>query len=333
MLNCRIIGWYNKNNIGDESYKISFPQLFPQLDFDFDGDSRRRSEYDVCILGGGDILNEHYARKALACPAKKRFIVSTSAGPMAPLDLLPKFDGIYIRDRRSERFLSEKGIECTFLPDVSTCLQPNKEQGIEWLESKFRSEGLDLYEKRIGLVLNAHLMYAKDGILARDFITFLKAAQDMARLADNTSASFVLLPMSTQMPYDDRIPNGFVASRCKFWKKNLLVQDRLTVQETLNLISACDAIISTRLHSSIFSLNSQVPFVDIVHHDKNRSFLETMQLEGQALSYWSFCFEELRSAVEMLLDDHEAHVRKLEWIYQQNLEALKREAGDVRLTQ
>ena len=326
MQSCRIIGWYNKNNIGDESYKVSFPKLFPQFDFDFEG---KKEQYDICILGGGDILNDHYVSKALACSAAKRYVISTSAGTAAPLEQLPQFDGIFVRDIRSVKYLREKGVQCAYMPDVSIGLEPDKESGVQLLERMFRQEGLELYEKRIGLVLNAHLMYAKDGILARDFITFLKSVQDMAKLADSISASFIFFPMSTQMPYDDRIANGFVASRCKFWKKNWLVQERLTVQDTLNLVSACDALVSTRLHSSVFALNSQTPFLDVLHHDKSRSFLETIHHEGHSVSYWDFSFKELEDAVERLLSNSEAHARKLKWTHHHQIETLKREAENV----
>ena len=322
MLKCRVWGWYSKNNIGDESYKLSFPMLFPDVHFDFEGS---QDEYDFCLLGGGDILNEHYVRKALECPCKARYIVSVSAGSKAPIDLLNEFDGIYVRDHASEVYLRSRGIQCAFMPDVAMRLQPDVVEGQTLMNDRFAAEGLDSYERRIGLVFNAHLLYAREGVLARDFVTFLKAAQDIGKLADETSASFVFFPMSTGMPYDDRISNGFLASRCKFWKKNWLVQDRLSVQETLNLISACDLVISTRLHSSIFSLISHVPFVDLVHHDKNRSLLETMHLDGHGVSYWSFSFEELKNMLDRMFGIRESHVQKLRWKHQHCLDAITRE--------
>ena len=139
------------------------------------------------------------------------------------------------------------------------------------------------------------------GHLARDFITLQKAAQDIASVADNTSASFVFFPMSTGSPYDDRVANGLISSRCKFWKKNLCVYDKLSVQDTLNLVSACDAVISTRLHSSIFSVLANVPFVDLIHHDKNESFLRTCDLQEFGISYWSFGSHQLKTHLNKML--------------------------------
>ena len=55
------------------------------------------------------------------------------------------------------------------------------------------------------------------------------------------------------MPWDDRVSNGMVASFCKFWKKNVVLYDELEVQDALDIISAADVVISSRLHSTIFS--------------------------------------------------------------------------------
>jgi polysaccharide pyruvyl transferase WcaK-like protein len=324
MLRCRVWGWYGKHNIGDESYKFCFPALFPNIQFEFEGSE---SEYDLCVLGGGDILDPQFVQQALACRCPNKYILSVSAGPKAPIDLLNGFKQICVRDRRSEEFLRAKGVKCSYMPDIALTLRPDVERGRAMMRRKFAEEGLDLYNKQVGVVLNAHLIYSKEGMLARDMVAFLKAAQDIGKLADETSASFIFFPMSTGMPCDDRISNGYVASRCKFWKKNWLVQERLSVQETLDLVSACDLIISSRLHSSIFSLISHVPFLDLVHHDKNRSFLETMHLEGHGLSYWSFSFEELKNALDDRLGSPEAFIQKLHWTHRCGLEVITREAG------
>jgi polysaccharide pyruvyl transferase WcaK-like protein len=92
-----------------------------------------------------------------------------------------------------------------------------------------------------------------------------------------------------------------ISSRCKFWKKNLVIYDRLTVQKTLDMISTFDAVINTRLHSGIFSLISGVPFVDLTHHDKNKNFLETCGLQDFGISYWSFGSVQLASLLNRML--------------------------------
>lgn len=299
-----VVGWFDRFNIGDESYKLTFPKLFPEYDFVF----KDYEKADICILGGGDILSESYVNIALKADVKKRFIFSASANLNTPFHLLKNFDSIIVRDNYSYNLLLENGVNCILGADAAFSLQPNKLEGKNLLHNMFEENKLDLYSKVIGVVLNGHLGQAKDAQLARDFITLNKAVQDIAALADSTSASFVFFPMSTGVPYDDRVTNGFVSSRCKFWKKNHLIHDRLSVQQTLNLISACDAVISTRLHSTIFSILSEIPFVDLTHHKKNESFLETCGLENNGISYWNFCHSQLKSILEKTINESVATV-------------------------
>lgn len=297
---CLVIGWYDRFNVGDESYKLSFSRLFPEYDLVFQDSGNA----DICILGGGNILSESYVQLALKAKAQKRFIFSASANSHSPFSLLKQFDEIVVRDKQSEQLLKEHDVPCRLGADAAFVLKPNPEAGKSWLKQQFTSERLDMYQKVIGVVLNGHLGQSKDGHLARDFITLAKAAQDIATVADSTPASFVFFPMSTGAPYDDRVTNSLISSRCKFWKKNLMVHDRLSPQQTLDLISACDAVISTRLHSSIFSVISHRPFIDLYHHDKNLSFLRTCGLEELGLSYWSFGSSELRTLVNKALAGH-----------------------------
>lgn len=296
-----VVGWTGHYNIGDESYKLTFPKLFPEYEFAF----QDKGDADICILGGGNILTEDYVRSALNVNAHKRFVFSASANKNSPFELLKKFDNIIVRDQASFNLLSENHVSCRLGADAAFSMHPDPIAGKEILRRMFEENGLDLYSKVVGVVLNGHLGQAKDSQLARDFVTINKAAQDIATVADSTSASFVFFPMSTGSPYDDRVTNGLVASRCKFWKKNITIYERLSVQETLDLISACDAVISTRLHSTIFSILSNVPFVDLVHHDKNQTFLETCSLEQFGLSYWSFGSVQLRTILNKVLSEQQ----------------------------
>jgi len=294
-----MIGWYNRFNIGDESYKLTFPMLFPEYNFVF----KDTGTADVCILGGGNILSESYVRLALNAKVKKRYIFSASANNQSPFSLLKEFDGIVVRDKASYQLLRDNDVPCYLGADAAFCLQPNPSAGEDLLKSMFTENKLDFYDKTVGVVLNGHLGQAKEAQLARDFLTLNKAAQDIAAVADSTSASFVFFPMSTGAPYDDRVTNGFISSRCKFWKKNLSIYDRLSVQQTLDVIAACDVIISTRLHSTIFSILSDRPFIDLLHHDKNESFLNTCGLEKFGISYWSFGSSQLKLLLDEMISD------------------------------
>lgn len=322
----RVIGWYDHGNVGDEAYKLAFSKLFPEFEFSFDA-----KNCETAILGGGDILNKVFVNELLKYPSKKKIAMSISANSNTPFELLSQLDAIYVRDKKSFDLLNKKNISCTYMPDIATCLEPQPELGLKWLKNKYSQEGLDLYEKKVGVVLNAHLSHGSPDILARDFINLIKVIWDLARMMDETNASFILFPMSTHLPYDDRVTNGMINSRCKYWKKNLVIYDKLNVQETLNLISSFDAVISTRLHASIFSTISNVPFIDLVHHDKNKSFLQTFGLEDYSTSYWHFEYEKVYNQLKNILEDGESSRKRLEQILSEQLQILKRVSANVSL--
>lgn len=324
----RVIGWVNHKNIGDESYKLSFPTVFKDQNFHF-GDAVNLNEpSDAVVLGGGDIFNETYVSRVLRIPTKRRLAISVSANSNTPIHLLDRFDQIFVRDQRSVDFLTGHNVPCTYMPDVSTSLSGNAQLGKEYLRKAFADEGLELYQKVVGVVFNAHLFPGKSDMYARDFLTFNYVSSQLGKVIDDTSASFVFFPMSTGMPHDDRITNSYLANRCKFWKKNCLIYDRLSVQETMNLVAGCDAVISSRLHTSIFCLNSNVPFIDVTHHDKNRSFLESQGLEDCSVSYWNFDMEKTKSLLSSMLNGNDYRAR-LQHIHQRQIEVLERESKNV----
>ena len=318
-----VLGWYGHGNIGDESYKIAFAKLFPDHQLSFS--DVPPDECDVLILGGGDILDSSFLSAAAKVKAKKKFIISASANPKTPIDLLSKFDKILLRDVWSVDHLRSHGISCEYCPDIAFFLDNTEKINLPAMFS-----GLELYKKRVGIVLNAYLYGNNETLLSRDFLNFHNIVNDLSTIMDTTAASFILFPMSTQMPHDDRITNGILASRCKYWQKNLLIQERMTVQETLSLISNLDVIISTRLHASVFSMVAGVPFLDVVHHDKNQKIIDSLGLGDMAFSYWNFNCEKFGQILNEQLQN--PNKERLQGIFINQLEILKREVRNVCLS-
>lgn len=323
----KVVGWYNRRNIGDESYKLSFPKLFPKATFEF-GDTPGGN---ISVLGGGHVLSKSFLESFARSNASRKIAISVSASPETPKELLSQFETILVRDVRTLRNMESWGIPARLMPDVSVCMEPNPERGRGIIAERFEAEGLELYKIRVAVILNAHLYY-REKLLARDYMTCLKAMQDIARVADDTSASFIFVPMSTGQPYDDRAMHGFINAHCKWWRKNWVIHERFDVQQTLDILSSCNVIISSRLHSSIFALISHVPFIDLLHHDKMLGFLETVGWR-EDLCYWNFSAHELAEKLTSNLDRERASRSKLELIHQEQLALLMKEAQNVRLSE
>ena len=322
MKNIHVYGWYNKNNCGDEAYKLAFSKVFPKYKFTFtDLDAKLTS--DTCIIGGGDIFNDSYVNRALK--AKNRYIISTGVNSLSPIDKIPYFDKVIVRDKDAYDQIKHYK-NAAYMPDIAVSLEPNKARGEELIKSL--SNRTELYEKKIGIIINAYLL-PNTNSLNRDFLTFNHVASHLVNTIDTTPASFVFIPMSTGMPFDDRISNGVIAHQCKFWKKNLYITEQLGVQDTLDIISACDVVVSSRLHSTIFSMLSEVPFLDITHHDKNRRYVDSLGFSNFSVPYWYFDPIQFKSKLSTLMANDLVYKDKIKAVRLKQKEILTKVSNQI----
>jgi polysaccharide pyruvyl transferase WcaK-like protein len=294
-VNVAVLGWYDNFNIGDESYKVAFTQLLPGHNLTFVGHSSKIPvDTDHIILGGGDIVYADFAR---GIPEDIPLtIASVSLTENSCQELIRRsgskalFKGeeragkVIVRDSYSTSFAPDAEI----YPDFAFVLTPDRKNGSAFLRDLFHAEKIELYDRVVAVVIGGKLASLDNTSSARDSAAFAKFSQDLADIADTTPASFVFLSMSTHMPWDDRVPAFLTASRCKWWKKNTVVADRLSPQTMLDIISASDAVISGRLHSTIFATIAGVNFIDVTTHTKNRGFMSSLGLGDFNINMWDF---------------------------------------------
>lgn len=326
-----VLGWYGHGNAGDESYKNSFPLLFPehQLNFTDSLTEDQRKNSDVFILGGGAVMEPAFLNQ-LKNVKKDKYIISVTANKNASVELLKDYKKILVRDVHSQKTLNQLGIENILMPDVAFLLKGDKIAGSDFVRKAFQQEKHELYEKTVVIVFNAHLgIVDSDKYLAREQLNFLKVANDIADIADNTSASFIFVPFGTSQPWDDRITNSWLASKCKFWKKNIIIFDKINFQQLINIIASANAVISTRLHASIFSCIAGIPFVDITHHDKNLGFLSTIGKVDWSVSYWRFDSVRCSSLLNNFLN--KSYTEELKQIVKNQQKLIKEVINNVHI--
>lgn len=302
MINAEVLGWYGHKNCGDESYKLSFPKIFPNYKLTFVEDINKLTGKPL-IVGGGDIVYDKMVSKLqkLQCP-KHLFSVSLTSCDCIE-KLKTTFDTIAVRDVSSLERLKQVNTPAQYVPDAAFALSPNKGRGHKIINKLFKEEDHELYRQIIIVTFNAYLG-PQESKHTRDSVTFMKAVHDLAHIADNTPASFIFLPFSTSAGCDDRVTGGYISSLCKYWKKNLVVYKPLAPQDILDIHSAADAVISTRLHGSIFSTIAGTPFVDLTHHNKNGDYLKTNGLTDWSVDYWGMN----RTHVKTLIHSHLADI-------------------------
>lgn len=321
-----VVGWYNKRNAGDEAYKLAFPSLFKNS---FVFSDTPKQGFDSYVLGGGDILSPVFL-KAMNKVKGKKSIASTAFPEKVDRSLFEQFETVIVRDQQSLDNARKNNVDAILAPDFAFILKGDAEQGRSMIQKLFEESSAEQYEKVVGVVVNAHLMASHDG-LAYEQARFERLTYEMGMAFDCTNASFVFIPFGKAMPWDDRASNGMVASRCKFHKKNLCVYKDLSVQETLNIISSLDCVISTRLHSTIFALANSTPFVDITHNHKNANLLKTLSLEETSLPYRQANGEDIKNKVTHTLKKKEELKKQLEEIAEQQRTLLKGIVANVHL--
>ena len=132
-----VIGYYGKNNLGDEQYRLSIPLSFPNCHFHFypwktensidEATRKHASCYDALMVGGGDLINDFFKKNLLEwCQIfSGKPIFAFSLGVPYP-SLLKEwtrlwngFDFIFLRNRTDLKVLQKRfGTEkAHFLPD------------------------------------------------------------------------------------------------------------------------------------------------------------------------------------------------------------------------
>jgi polysaccharide pyruvyl transferase WcaK-like protein len=326
------MGWYGHKNCGDEAYKSAFPKLFPdhQLTFsDQVGKITDLKPYQAAIVGGGNVIDSDFLNEGK--PLRKSGLpihgMSINVINEAQAARAKVFKSLTVRDT-SSLFHSP---EARYLPDYTFVLKGDKMRGQALLQRKFDEQKAEKYQKIVLVCLNAHLLVVNQ-LLAKDHATLQKVIFDLADLFDNTSASFVLLPFCNGFPYNDCITNGLLYAKCKFWKKNLLVYDPLSVQDMLDIYTAADAAINTRLHASIFSTIGGTPFIDLLHHDKNRVYLDSVRRSQWGLDYWRLDIAEAKRLLQHFLGDNgQTESKKLLQIAEKNRQMLVAATSQMKL--
>lgn len=308
-----VIGWYGHNNTGDEAYKIAIPKIFPDDKISFAEVIDERDDADLILLGGGDIVSDFFIRE-IKKVNKKKIAASVTIHKGSALSHLNLFEEINVRDIQSlavaKNYVEENKLH--YLPDFTLSLVPNKSNGKRLIKKYFDNENHTLLNKLIIVNINSYLSHIKPSSERKGFTCFLKLAQDIADLTDKTEASFLFIPFGTKPPDDDRVTNSFINACCQKQNKNIVIYDRINVIDTLDIISAADIVISSRLHCTIFSTIASVPFIDITHHDKNLGFIKTLNKIEWSIPFWNFEYQKCVNLInKFLFEDNKDNIEDL----------------------
>lgn len=303
------LGWFDCNNTGDESYKLAFPMIFKNHTWVFTNKLKQShiDQSDAIVLGGGDIMSDPFLDQ-LTSVKKPKYIISASCTENTDTAKLLDFQNIIVRDLTSLEILKNKNIKACYYPDIAFALKGNKLKGKSLLENEFILQKRDHYQITIGIIINCYLV---DKFETKKFLEFQNFTYDLSHLIDYTNASFVFIPFGQNFPCDDRVSNMWIANKCKYWKKNIVLTNQLNVQNILDIISACDVVISTRLHSTIFSIANSIPYLDIIHNHKNLALSYTTNKQQYTTPYNPFDLDKNIEFLKKIIINREGIKKEL----------------------
>src|SRR5581483_4131072 len=147
----QVLGWTNKDNIGDEAYKLAFPKLFNK---EFSFSEKIQGKPETVILGGGDVLYPSFFKTLSTVPTAKKYAFSVNIRP-EHLESLHIFDHILCRNFIDLR--PDNNPKIQFCPDFAFALEANKDNGKALVQSLFKEYRADLYDNLVIVVLNSFL--------------------------------------------------------------------------------------------------------------------------------------------------------------------------------
>jgi hypothetical protein len=279
-----ILGYYNQNNLGDDLFtKVFQEQIFDDQskytlrflnlnEIKQDLLAQDHTNYDLVIIGGGDLLNDHFFYHQVTqiisnysshgVPVYFLGVGITYPDTIGILDLGDKFflrnhsDYLVANQRFGEcaREIPDLGFFCQ-LPDLKVKLGGVKQVGLSlpqtWLHSTARSLFKGEYRK----------------IMVRDICSIIT---DLIK----TGVKVHLIPFDTSSD-----PSNSDLELSRAVKKNLhesvrdrviFIESRLSVKQTIEYINEMDVMLASRFHSVVLSSLCATPFVSLYTTEKIR---------------------------------------------------------------
>lgn len=281
---CLLMGFYDRHNIGDDTYKIIIPYLLPSCNIEcISCDDVKTIDEDVemVLVGGGDLVNEYFMNKVQQLlKSYKGRVYGVSLGiPFTNcLHYLHLFDHVFVRSKHDLVIASKEiGVRnVSYLPDFSVALHE-----IRLLES-FTSPQIDQQDHtiKVGVCLAQPLFYnnPKKTVLLDNLCNALKS---FAEKADG-HVKFILIAFNSNIKSNqecDYVINNHIQKRLS--KDGVDVTLRHDITKPIDMLhffkTSLDMCLCVRYHSVMFSIIADIPFVPLYVSQKINNVLQDIQ--------------------------------------------------------
>lgn len=235
---------------------------------------------DYFVSAGGSTLMElpFHSNKALAKYSKTFFkqlktgAIGVSLGPFSSVSkeketvkYLQALDFLALRDKRSYDYA--KSLNLPYTPIAAFDLAALMPQVYENQPSLVEKSSV----KTIGISVNLYESFEQGGVEKETKrLSFFKELVEL--INKRTSVHFKVFIINGNTNKRELETSRFLMSNVS--EQNFtIIPYNSRVKKTWDEISSCDAMISTRLHASIFACYAKVPFFLIEYHQKCTDFL------------------------------------------------------------
>lgn len=304
------LGWFGHHNVGDEAFRYALRHLFP-LGVEIKHietllphlDTINRSDH--LLIGGGNIVDRGFLKGLEKVQIPYSFVgVGLISGN--DLSLLSGASNVIVRDRRSLSLATSVYPEAVLAPDLAFSLSPLRDVGKEFLEEESRKK---FKRPIVGVFLNDCVSARFDSTLLK-FVECEKVKLELARFLESLPYDVVFIPMSTTPPDDRRISLDVIGKMQRGYNYSCLTQE-INPVKVLSMVSALDFAITMRLHASIFCTIAGVPFIDILHHDKSKGYLDEIGMPEVGIDFYELSIRVLAEKFSLLEENRESISQRL----------------------
>jgi len=307
-----VLGWYGRNNCGDEAFKDAFEVLFRGEELSFTVE-KIEEEASRLILGGGDVVKPYYLD---VIPNDKPIeLIGVGLGYESEIELLAskKVTRAFFRNKEDVKLAQEKGINAVLCPDLAFLLP--KPDGLTTPVPRSRPE-----KKKLAVLLsdnvNPTLEFKRESYYAEYFKSEMAESLDYL----NEWYEIYFLPLSHELYSFDCKMHMDVANRMRKPIQQNIYTVPKTPRETIEFIAQMDLVVTAKFHGIIFSVLAGVPYVSVGLTRKTELFCYENELQDLSVPPFSFLksrfLENVKVAEDPNTRDLIASVRdekKLQW--------------------
>lgn len=319
-----IVGWYDKENVGDEAFRKVFYQFFGGknlIEF-VTPPNICRSDTDIVILGGGAVVSPFYLD---TLPKNKPiYAMGVDLAYESEVDLISKlpFREILVRNNFDAKSVKKK-VSCPVhsIPDLAYYLKHNPQESVNFFVEGAKQHNL------VGVFVTDYVLPAIDRPVSNFADRGIRFVTTLAKKLDDLADSgkhIVLVPCSTGGYGNDIRINLDIAAHMR--NKPTVIMKYVPPEQMIDLISSLKFSICMRFHSHIFSMIAGTPLVSIEFTRKVKNWINQHDLNHTiGVKYNNdFYWEDFKKAITFAESGESTpDFKKTSANYQNQLEEIK----------